>query len=249
MVTNSEVDLLVAFQELSATILDKASTDDVLDKVVNLAAASIEPCEMASISYREKATGTFEPQLQHVFTIAATDPKVLKLDEVQYATGQGPCVTVATQGGKERDAVIRVPDTSRDERWPKFSRFAYEAGIGSLSSFTLSVDGTIGALNLYAGPTSAFGEGDERAGILFAAYSATLITVTAAFQQKRRAVEQLYEALDTRDVIGRAKGMLMEREEIGDEQAFDVLRRLSQQLNIKLRDLAREIADREPPLT
>ena len=235
--------VLGAFETLTNTLLAGAGTDDVLDRLVDLAVDAIEPCEHASISYSERKAGSVEDSDGRVFTIAATGPKVLELDELQYRTGQGPCVTAATQRKKDPDRVIKVSDTSADTLWPEFSHGANSAGIGSISSFTMRTDGTVGALNLYAAKPHAFSDGDDAVGMLFAAYSGALVAVTDALNQERRVTAQLHEALDTRDVIGRAKGMLMERERIGNEQAFEVLKRLSQQLNVKLRDIAREIAD------
>jgi len=104
-------------------------------------------------------------------------------------------------------------------------------------SFQLYVEGdNLGALNLYSREPNAFDDESEHIGLLFASHAA----VAFADAQK---LDQLNSAVETRDLIGQAKGILMERYQISAEQAFRVLTRVSQQRNRKLRDLAAELAD------
>ena len=100
-------------------------------------------------------------------------------------------------------------------------------------------DGTIGALNMYAIGARAYSEADREAAYLFAIFAA----VVMAFAERRLQASQLREALESRDVIGQAKGILMEREKVTADEAFDMLRRSSQRLNRKLRELALRLAE------
>ena len=157
------------------------------------------------------------------------------IDEIQYETGQGPCLEAATGA-----ALVYAPDTAHDERWPAFSaRAREEAGICSVLSCRLSLaaaaDETVGALNLYSLQADHFTEHDRDLALLYAAVAAIVLDAS------RRQV-QLRHAMDARDVIGQAMGVLMAQTDINAEQAFDHLREASQRLNVKLRDLAARIA-------
>ncbi len=132
-----------------------------------------------------------------------------------------------------------------DERWPTFGPDAAARGIGSLISYKLAADDTVGALNLYGRRPRAFDDGGRDAASLLAIFASVVLASTHA----RLQAVQLRQALESRDVIGQAKGILMERERVTADAAFDMLRRASQQVNRKLRDLAEDIAStgEEPP--
>lgn len=153
-----------------------------------------------------------------------------RVDAVQVETGEGPCLDAAYE-----QQTVRVDDMSTETRWPKFAPGALEAGAGSMLSFQLYVEGdNLGALNLYARQPGAFDDESEHVGLLFAAHAA----VAYAGARKH---EQLAQAVTTRELIGQAKGILMERYEMSGDQAFSVLVRVSQSANRKLRDVAEEL--------
>ncbi|MGI3784107.1 MAG: ANTAR domain-containing protein, partial [Janthinobacterium lividum] len=130
---------------------------------------------------------------------------------------------------------VRVPDMRHEQRWPQFAQRAYEAGAGSMLSFQLYVQGdTLGALNLYNPEPNGFDEESEQVGLLFASHAA----VAFADAQK---MDHLDRAVASRDLIGQAKGMLMERYQIDGEGAFRVLARVSQSSNRPLREVATEL--------
>jgi hypothetical protein len=184
----------------------------------------IAGCDYAGISF---LSGT------KVDTPAATGDVPRRVDAIQYETGEGPCLDAI------RDhEVFQTGDLSKERRWPHFSaRAQQETGITSMASFRLFVAGdTLGALNLYSKDTDAFDDDARSAGLVFATHAS--VGLYGAMHD-----EQLEEALQSRDVIGQAKGILMAREGIKADEAFDMLRRASQRLNVKLRDVAGEIAD------
>lgn len=107
----------------------------------------------------------------------------------------------------------------------------------TMMCFRLFIAGdTLGALNLCSKAVDAFDDRTAAAGSVFAAHAA--VALSRALHD-----EQMEEALQSRDVIGQAKGVIMAREGVGPDQAFDMLRRASQRLNVKLRDVARQVAD------
>jgi len=130
---------------------------------------------------------------------------------------------------------VRVPDLCTEQRWPEFARRACELGAGSMLSFQLFVEGdNLGALNLISCQRGGFDEESEHVGLPFAAHAA--IAFAAADKQ-----DQMRQAIHTRDLIGQAKGILMERFKIDADQAFHILTKASQHTNRKLRDVAEQL--------
>jgi AmiR/NasT family two-component response regulator len=125
-----------------------------------------------------------------------------------------------------------MPDIEAETRWPEWTERLGETGVRSMMCFQLYVrDRNLAALNLYSSKTSAFDEESRRVGELFAAHAAVAL---ASVQQ----TEHLHHALDTRDTIGMAKGVLIERFKVTPEGAFQMLVRASQEHNIKLHQVA-----------
>ena len=129
------------------------------------------------------------------------------------------------------------PETCPEERWPKFATRAHEeTGVRSILSLGLFVEGaTMGALNLYSTKPDAFDDTDVARGSVFAAHAAVAMSA-------RRREENLERKAESRDLIGRAKGILMARSNLDDEQAFQ-LRRASQRLNVKLIKVAGQVVE------
>lgn len=160
-------------------------------------------------------------------TPVASADIVYRVDRAQIDVGEGPCLDVLYE-----THTVSLPDTSDEPRWPRFAALAAELGIGSMLSFRLYVtDQDLGALNVYSPHPAAFTVESERVGLLFAAHAAVAM---ASAQQ----VTQLEQAIDTRDLIGQAKGILMERHKLTADQAFALLVRASQHTNTKLAVIA-----------
>ena len=154
------------------------------------------------------------------------------LDALQEQQGEGPCLDAVWN-----HQVVRVDDLASDDRWPDFTRRAAELGVGSMMCFQLFVAGDkLGALNLYSRTRGAFDEESQDIGLVFASHAA--IALAGAEHEAH-----LRTGMLNRDVIGQAKGILMERHKVTAQQAFGVLARVSQELNRKLLDVARELSD------
>jgi AmiR/NasT family two-component response regulator len=104
-------------------------------------------------------------------------------------------------------------------------------------------------LNLTTTHAEAFDPLDEALLELFTHALSTAINHAYRHQQARHLVDQLGHALDNRDVIGQAKGLLMARHRCGPEEAFDHLRKASQHSNIKLHDVAARLVAHEATQT
>ncbi|MEU2002893.1 GAF and ANTAR domain-containing protein [Rhodococcus sp. NPDC019627] len=166
---------------------------------------------------------------------AATSDLPEQMDALQQRLGEGPCVDAALDA-----RVTRSNDLTEERRWPRFTRHALDAGVRSTLSFQLYTGNhTSGALNLFAKNRHAFDEESVLIGEVLAAHAA--IAIAAA-----RTAEQLLSAVASRDMIGQAKGMLMERFGVDAAQAFAMLTKLSQDSNTPLADVAMKIVDLGP---
>jgi hypothetical protein len=183
-------------------------------------------CESAGILWLKK---------DKILSLAPTDPLVSESDHLQERLGEGPCFDAARLG----HPVFRVRDmTTESTRWPQYAAEARELGIGSMMGFLLYThDKDLGALNLYAATPGVFTEDCETAGWLLGSHAA--VAFAAAREQ-----DQLEQAVETRGLIGEAMGLLMASHDLNEQQAFDVLRRYSQEKNLKLRDVARRTVER-----
>lgn len=171
---------------------------------------------------------------KHLQTVAATDQVARDVDQVQYDTQQGPCLDALY----EHD-VIQMHDMDSEQRWPDFTRRARDHGVRSMMCFRLFVqDRDAAALNLYASGADAFSADAQDAGRMLATHAA--VALSAA-----RRIDNLQRAVDSRDLIGQAKGVLMERHGLTADAAFSVLVRASQDENIKLIEVARTVASRD----
>jgi GAF domain-containing protein len=215
--------LVHQLSELARSMQAHSDTGTMLDEIVAAAVAMIPGADEGSISV---ITGRRQVTSQ---SPSGDLPRLV--DAVQAEVGQGPCLDAVYQ-----QQTVRVPDMATEQRWPDFTRRAAELGAASMLSFRLFVQADdLGALNLYSRHPRAFDEESERVGLLFAGHAAV------AFAQAQK-LDQLAVSVDTRDLIGQAKGILMERYDIDAVAAFATLVRASQHQNRKLRDLAEELA-------
>lgn len=209
--------------DLAREMQHEQDTEAILTVIVHAALELIPHAAEASISL---VTGRRTVQSR-----AASGELPRTVDALQSEKGQGPCLDAAYDA-----RVVRVPDMGKEERWPDFAQAAYDAGVRSMLSIQLFVEGDkLGALNLIGGDANVFDEESEQIALLVAAHAAI------AFSDAQE-IAQLTQALDTRDLIGQAKGILMERFKITSQQAFLVLTKASSDSNIKLRDVAQHLA-------
>jgi hypothetical protein len=229
--------LVRQFTLLTRSLLDASTVGEALERILAAACVVIPATDVASVTMRA-ADGTFHTPLQ-------TDPLALALDQAQYATGEGPCVDAARLPGP---ALACSDDLAMDPNWPRFGPAAAERGMGSLLSTALLPDARpprlSGALNLYSRNVGAFSKVDHDTALLLATHGSLALAGTNALTNAELKAEHLRKAIDTRDVIGQAKGILMHRRGITAEEAFDILRETSQRLNVKLADLATTLATR-----
>ncbi|UXA10425.1 GAF and ANTAR domain-containing protein [Mycobacterium sp. SMC-8] len=204
--------------ELVQGLHNRPDTDSetVVAELAELAAAEIPGAQYAGITLTRNA--------KQIETPAATHHWPLLLDKIQQRHLEGPCLTAAWD-----EKTVHVRDLETDERFPNYRRDALaETPVRSIMAFQLFIAGeTLGALNIYSESGGAFTDESRTLGLIFAAHS------SVAWNSARRE-EQFRRALASRDVIGQAKGMIMERYRVDAVQAFELLRKLSQDSNVPL---------------
>lgn len=198
-------------------------SDSVIAELAEHAAVEIPGAQYAGVTVTRNA--------KHIDTPAATHKWPILLDEIQQRHREGPCLTAAWE-----EKTIHVADLETDERFPLYRRDALEhTPIRSVMAFQMFIAGeTMGALNVYAEQPHVFGQESRDVGLVFATHS------SVAWNAARRD-EQFKRALASRDTIGQAKGMIMERYGVDAVQAFEVLRKLSQDSNVPLVQVASEL--------
>ncbi|MGW3099567.1 GAF and ANTAR domain-containing protein [Streptomyces sp. NPDC001102] len=181
-----------------------------------------------------EAAGILAVRKGRAVALAACGDKVRECDRLQGELGEGPCFDLAR--GQECERVYRIADLTRPQpTWKRFAAEAHRLGVGSMTGVLLYTDrDDFGALNLYASEPGTFGREIETAGWLLASHAAVALSST-------KTIDQLQHAMDSRHAIGEAMGILMERHQLSEDDAFSVLRRISQHHNIKLRDVAKRV--------
>jgi GAF domain-containing protein len=211
---------------------------DILARALHVKNAELEPALQAIVS---TAVATLK-SAQHAGLItfsrgimvpqATTGRPPELLDQLQQKLNGGPCIDAAQQQG-----LIRIADMRHESRWPDFATEAENLGVCSMVCVPLRVhEQCLGTLSLYSERAQAFNSHDERVTALFA----TLAAIALAEAQR---TGQLHTALANRDIIGQAKGILMERHRITSDTAFGYLSKASQDVNLKLTAVARHLVE------
>lgn len=216
--------------ELAGLLLTNEPLETMLGHVAVIAVRAIPACDAAGVTLFEHDQMT---------TAAASGPLVRRVDRHQYSTDEGPCLESLRTGELRRSESLAT-----DTRWPKFRGPTLDEGVVSCLSLPLVIGnhGTAGVLNLYS-QDRPFEEADEEIGRRFMAPASVAVANARAYAKANALIAQLEEALQSRDVIGQAKGVIQAREHCGPDEAFERLREISQHRNIKLRELAKAVVE------
>lgn len=200
------------------------SEDDILARIVSTAVETVPGADGGGITVT---------QGQSLSSTHVTGNQLHRLDEIQAELNEGPCISASDD--PPPDGVIMAADLAGEDasRWPNFAPPAVELGVRAILSVSLSVDsGRRSSLNLYSATAGSFDEDAQLTAGLFGLQAAGLLF--GADQ-----IAGLDRALGSRDIIGQGKGILMERFDLTNHGAFEMLVSASQDTNIKLIDVAR----------
>lgn len=226
--------LLASFAELAGELFGSRELPDDLRRVLKFTVDVVAACDWASITQwcDERAVGT-----------VASDALAAELDGVQFRSGLGP----GPEALRSRDPIY-TPRLAESGRWPVLAAAAEQCGASSAICHGLFVRqprqwSALGVFTMYSATRDAFSEEELEFGSILAAFVAVRVSAARRSADVDRREAALHRALSTRDVIGQAKGILMERQRLSPGEAFDLLRRASQRLNRKLVDVAQQLAE------
>ncbi|HEV2886034.1 MAG TPA: GAF and ANTAR domain-containing protein [Jatrophihabitans sp.] len=220
--------MAASFAELARELAARTDENDCWTGIVQAALRTVPGTEHAGITILRG--GKFS-------TVAPSSELPRRVDAIQYELSSGPCVDAILQ-----QCIFRTGDLSQDTRWPEFGRRAAgEHGVFSMLGFRLYLENadTIGGLNLYSTQRDAFDESAELTGGIVATHAAIAMTGV----RHRSQAENLRLALESNRQIGVAMGVLMSRQHVTRQQAFDLLRIASQHGHRKLADIAMDVAE------
>jgi hypothetical protein len=221
---NARHELAVRMAELARAIAAPRTLEHILADVTAAAVELIPGADVSGVLLVKKG-GDFE-------SLADTAGLAAQLDKLQHDFREGPCAEAALQ-----ETIVRSDDLRIDARWPRYAPAAVQLGVLSGLSFKLyTAERTAGALNLFGFQADVWDTDAETTGAVLAAHA------TAAILAGRRE-EQMQVALASRDRIGQAKGIIMERYGVDDVRAFEMLRLISQESQTKLADIAQRVID------
>ncbi|UOX90525.1 GAF and ANTAR domain-containing protein [Amycolatopsis sp. FBCC-B4732] len=225
------------FAQLTATLLAAPSVEDVLQRILDVTTVMVPAADLASFTLLDDDGGFHTP--------AETEDTATDLDVLQYRFREGPCVEAALPGGP---AMAVSPDLADERRWPQWAPAALSLGVRSVLATALipgpPAGRSIGALNVFSRSAGGLNEADRDVLLLLATHASLALATTDAVTRAELQAANLRKAIESRDVIGQAKGIIMARRGVSAGEAFDVLRRTSQDLNVKLAEVASTLATR-----
>jgi len=223
-------ELAALLAQLGAVMLSTETIGTTVELVTSLAVQTIPGTAGAGVSLVDARVKR---------SVAPSHAIVERADQLQYELDDGPCLTAA------RDRVtVRIDDMTDEPRWPSWTAAVRDVGVRSMLSVPLVAGGAgIGAIKVYSSQPSAYEGRAEHVLELFARQAAILLANAQTLTDARQVNTQLTDALQSRDVIGQAKGILLARGAVDDRAAFAMLVNASQQANTKLHAVARQLVD------
>lgn len=212
-----------SFAELALDLHEVSTLDETVERILEFATKTFN-CAYAGVILVHEGS--------RVETVASNHDVVARLDKIQLEAGEGPDIEIIA----DRSGVL-VPDIRTETRWPTWCAAVEAAGVRSmLGSRLYTTRLVLGSLNLYAAEVDAFDALDVDVAHMLARHAAVAL-------ESARGAEHLLKAVDARNVIGQAQGILMERYSLDATQAFAVLRRYSQDNNVKLQLVAQQLIE------
>ena len=209
------------YAEMAAKLHDEPGVEETVQMVLDYALRAVG-CDFAGV--------TFVHGNSRIETVATTDALIDQLDHIQMDVGEGPDLEILANHES-----LMIDDVETDGRWPTWAAQVKGAGIRSLLNLRLNTPQTVvGTLNLYGRRPHQFDRDDEAVAHIIARHAA--IALSAARNEMN-----LTLAMDARKVVGQAQGILIERYGLDPDKAFAVLRRYSQDHNIKLHRVAADL--------
>jgi GAF domain-containing protein len=215
-------------EALARVVVADREPSEVLTEITRIAHRAMPSVDAASVTLIRE---------DKPFTAAYDGQMALDADEMQYERGYGPCMDAGRAG-----QMFLIDDMRSEQRWPDYAQNVLACGVLSSLSVPLPFQGvTIGALNTYASQPKVFDDSDIELAQEVAAWVAVAVGNAEAATRTSDDLLHLRTVMLSRACIEQAKGILMERHKIKEDEAFTILTHASQRTNTKLRDVAAEL--------
>lgn len=228
MTGKPSVDPATVFAALADIVYEGRGLDEVYAAICVAATLMVPGCDHASLMLRRGGS---------YVSAAASDQLARRIDKLELAVGDGPCLDAI-----EEEAAQVDPDLTTHSQWPELAaRIVAETPVRGAMGFRLVADRRkVGALNLFSDTAGAFDQASAERGIILAAFAAMAVNAAAHGDE----AATLRRGLASNREIGMAIGMLMVRNNISEDEAFAMLRRVSQDTNVKIANIAAEVVKR-----
>lgn len=220
-----DADPAAVFRDLAELVYGGDDYTEMYQALCDAALQLVDGCDHASIMLEKNG---------RIRTVAATDLVARSIDELEHEIREGPCVDAIHEEAAQLDT-----DLARGCTWPRLGeRIVAATPVRSMAGFRLLVDNRkVGALNLFSDRAHGLTEHSVDQAALLAAFASVSLMAAARKEQ----AETLREGLESNRAIGKAIGLMMAFHKVTDEEAFELLRKASQDMNLKLSDVAGQV--------
>ena len=227
-----KADPATVFAALAEIIYQGSDANEMYAAICIAATLIVRGCDHASLLVLHN---------DRYVTVGASDQLALRIDDLERRFGDGPCIDAIEEETPQIEADLTTPNS-----WPKLAAaLLAETPVRGAMGFRLLIDKRKGAaLNLFSDTPNMFDDESAGRAAVLAAFASVAINAVA----KGEDAASLRRGLLSNREIGKAVGMLMLLNDFTEQEAFDLLRRHSQSLNIKLAEVARQIIDRRGQL-
>jgi GAF domain-containing protein len=223
--------LLAAIREFTTTILNPYDLQELLHRLTDHATQITDGFGAGVMLAGREGLGF----------AAASSQRVVDIELFQGRVEDGACHAAYLS-----NRIVVVDDLEHEERWPAYRDRALGLGLRSVVGVPLNACGqTIGVLNVYRPTPGVWSETELEAVEILTAMGAGYVLHANQLRAQHELTDQLQTALESRDTIGQAKGVLMAQHGVEADEAFGMLRSMSQRTNVKLREVARQVVDGE----
>ncbi len=220
-------------EHLHRLVLNSADVEEFLGELARASARSLSRpgdeilCGITLLRQRKAATA------------ASSSPAAQAMDEIQYAFGDGPCVTASRE-----QETVHIADLETDQRWPQWAARVREQGVRSILAVPFQLDGdTRAALNVYSHRPHRFDEHARELASIFVSQTSMALGLAVRFAHFSETADDLKATLETRTAIDVAVGIIMAQNRCSQAEAFELLRAASSARNVKLHTVAAAIVD------
>jgi hypothetical protein len=220
-------ELLATFHAMADIVYSGESYDSVYEAVCESAVRLVDGCDHASLMLRRGG---------RVQTVAGSDDTANRIDELEKLLGEGPCLDAMDDDDPDQHI---CPDLTQGSKWPVLAQqIMAETSVRGMAGFRLRQDGQrVGALNVFSDTPGALNDHSLEQAIMITAFA----SVTLAALERGEEATTLRRGLESNREIGKAVGLLMAMHNLDDDRAFELLAKVSQEMNIKVAQVAAQV--------